>query len=47
MMGYEPRAYLPLGKTFLPNLEGRLSNLSTAREDTQAAHKVAQQRMKE
>ena len=21
MMGYEPRAYPPLGKTFLPNLE--------------------------
>ena len=47
MMGYEPRAYPPLGKTFLPNLESRLSNLSTAREDAQAAHKLAQQKMKE
>ena len=47
MMGYEPRAYPPLGKTFLPNLESRLSNLSTAREDAQAAHKLAQLKMKE
>ena len=47
MMGYEPRAYPPLGKTFLPNLENHLSNLSAARDDAQAAHKVAQQRMKE
>ena len=47
MMGYEPQAYPPLGKTFLPNLESKLSDLSTARDDTQAAHKVAQQKMKE
>ena len=47
MMGYEPRAYPPLGKTFLPNLESRLSNLSAARDDAQAAHKIAQQKMKE
>ena len=47
MMGYEPWAYPPLGKTFLPNLEDRLSNLSTTRDDAQATHKVAQQRMKE
>ena len=47
MMGYEPRAYPPLGKTFLPNLESRLSNLSAARDDAQAAHKLAQQKMKE
>ena len=47
MMGYEPQAYPPLGKTFLLNLESRLSNLSTARDDAQAAHKLAQQRMKE
>ena len=43
MMGYKPWAYPPLGKTFLPNLESRLSNLSTARDDAQAAHKLAQQ----
>ena len=47
MMGYEPRAYPPLGKTFLPNLENRLSNLSAAWDDAQATHKLAQQRMKE
>ena len=47
MMGYEPRAYPPLGKTFLPNLETRLLDLSAARDDTQAAHKIAQQKMKE
>ena len=47
MMGYEPRAYPPLGKTFLPNLESCLSNLSTAHDDAQAVHKLAQQRMKE
>ena len=47
MMGYEPQAYLPLGRTFLLNLESRLSNLSTARDDAQAAHKQAQLKMKE
>ena len=47
MMGYKPRAYPPLSKTFLSNLESRLSNLSAARNDVQAAHKLAQQRMKE
>ena len=47
MMGYEPQAYPLLGKTFLPNLESQLSDLSTACNDTQATHKVAQQKMKE
>ena len=47
MMGYEPRAYPSLGKTFLPNLESQLSDLSAAHDDAQAAHKVAQQNMKE
>ena len=47
MMGYEPQAYPPLGKTFLLNLEKRLSGLSDACDDMQAAHKVAQQKMKE
>ena len=41
MMGYEPCAYSPLGKTFLPNLETWLSNLSAAYNDAQAAHKGA------
>ena len=47
VMGYKPQAYPPHGKTFLPNLESRLSNLSAARDDAQAAHKLAQQKMKE
>ena len=47
MMGYEPQAYPPLGKTFLPNLESRLLDLSAACDDAQAAHKIAQQEMKE
>ena len=42
MMGYEPRAYPPLGKTFLPNLESCLSNLSTAQDEAQAVRKLAQ-----
>ena len=47
MMGYEPRAYPPFGKTFLPSLENRLSNLSKARDEAQAAHKLAQLWMRE
>ena len=47
MMGNEPWAYPPLGKIFLPNLETQLSDLSTAHNNTQAAHKIAQQKMKE
>ena len=47
MMGYEPWAYPSLGKTFLPNLESRLMDLSTARNDSQATYKIAQQKMKE
>ena len=30
MMRYEPHAYPPLSKTFLPNLESRLLDLSMA-----------------
>ena len=47
MMGYEPRAYPPLGKTFLLNLESQLSDLSSAHDGALAAHKIAQQKMKE
>ena len=47
MMGYKPLAYPPLGKMFLPNLESQLLDLSTTHDDTLAAHKVAQQKMKE
>ena len=37
----------PLGKTFLPNLEKWLADLSTTQDDIQAAHKMAQQKMRE
>ena len=47
MMVYEPWAYPPLGKTFLPNLESQLLNLSATCDDAQAAHKIVQQKMKE
>ena len=47
IMGYKPWTYPSLGKTFLPNLESRLLELSTAYDDAQAAHKIAQQKMKE
>ena len=47
MMGYEPWAYPSLGKTFLPNLESQLAELSAAHDNAQATHKVAQQMMKE
>ena len=47
MMGYEPHAYPSLGKTFLPNLEKWLLDLSDIWDNAQAAHKVAQQKMKE
>ena len=33
MIGYEPSAYPPLGKTFLPNLEKWLFDLSSAHDD--------------
>ena len=47
MMGYEPHAYPPLGKTFLPNLEKQLLDPPSACNDAIAAHQVAQQKMKE
>ena len=45
--GYEPRAYPPLGKTFLPALENRLMALEEARKEALAAHETACQIMKE
>ena len=42
MLGYEPRAYPPLGKTFLPALENRLLSLLEARKEALAAHETAQ-----
>ena len=47
MLRYEPHAYPPLGKTLPSNLEKRLLYLSAAFDNAQAAHKIAQQKMKE
>jgi hypothetical protein len=47
ILGYEPRAYPPLGKTFLPTLEGHLSSLEMARKEALAAHETARQIMTE
>ena len=47
IMGYEPHAYPLLSKTFLPNLEKQLSDLSSTCDDTMAAHQVAQQKINE
>ena len=47
MLGYEPRAYPPLGKTFLPMLENRLISLQEARKEALAAHEMAQRIMRE
>ena len=47
IMEYKPQVYPPIGKTFLPNLEKQLVNLSDVRDDAQATHKVSQQKMKE
>ena len=47
MLGYEPRAYPLLGKTFLPTLENRLISLQEARKEALAAHETAQRIMRE
>jgi hypothetical protein len=46
LLGYEPCSYPPLGKTFLPTLEKRLSDLAEARLEAAAAHQKAQQFMR-
>ena len=46
-MGYEPWAYPPLGKMFLPALENRLASLQEARKEALAAHETARRIMKE
>ena len=38
MLGFEPRSYPPLGKTFLPALENRLSSLEEAQKEALVAH---------
>ena len=45
--GYEPRAYPPLGKTFLPALENCLMTLEEARKEALAAHETAHRIMRE
>ena len=38
LYGFEPHSYPPLGKTFLPALEERLSHLDEAQKEALAAH---------
>jgi hypothetical protein len=47
LYGYDPRSYPPLGKTFLPALETRLSTLEEARKEALAAHETARRIMTE
>ena len=47
MLRYEPRAYPPLGKTFLPALENRLASLQEMRREALAVHETARRIMKE
>ena len=47
ILRYEPRDYPKIGQTFLPSLENRVTLLEQARDEAQAAHKKAQQSMKE
>ena len=47
MMGYEPQAYPPIRKTFLPALESHLTTLDEARKEALAAHEIAQWIMRE
>ena len=47
MLGYEPRAYPPSGRTFLPTLGNHMAALEEARKEAMATHEMAQQIMKE
>jgi len=47
MMGFEPRAYLPIRKTFFPALDKRLELLTAACTEATAAHAKATQAVKE
>ena len=47
ILGYEPRSYPPIGKTFIPTLETSLRELEDSRKEVLAAHKKAQRIMKE
>ena len=47
ILGYEPRSYPPIGKTFIPALETCLKKLEDSRKEALAAHEKAQRTMKE
>ena len=47
ILGYEPRSYPPIGKTFIPALETCLGGLEESRRGALAAHKKAWRTMKE
>jgi hypothetical protein len=47
ILGYEPRAYPSLGKTFLPALESHLSLLESSRKEALAVHETARRIMTE
>jgi len=47
MMGFEPRAYPPIGKTFFPALNKQLELLDAAHKKTSTAHTKAAQAVKE
>jgi len=47
MMGFEPRAYPVIGKTFFPTLDKRLELLDAARKEATATHTKAAQAVKE
>jgi len=47
MMGFEPQAYLLIGKTFFPALDKHLEILDATCKKTTAAHTKAAQAVKE
>ena len=47
ILGYEPRSYPPIRKTFIPALETHLKELEDLRKEALAAHEKAQRTMKE
>ena len=47
MLRYEPRAYLSIGKTFLPALENCMITLEEARKEVVAAHETTCRIMRE
>ena len=47
IMGYKSQSYPPLEKTFLPALEQQLNQMEDVQKEAKAAHKLAQQCMRE